>query len=128
MSKTSKIVLGVVGLFVVIALGAAATKKDDSTSISTSTTSPSVTLVPNASASSSSSSECASMLSQYTALNQRAAAVLDEVSSTPGASAALSSQIHALVVADVEAGRRLVDACPQYSYLTPTIDKLEAAE
>lgn len=118
MSKTSKIVLGVVvTLFVALALGAVATKKD-------STRTPSVTLVPN----SSSSTDCPSLLAKYVDLNQRAASVLDGINSTPGAAAALASEIHALVVSDVEAGRRLIDACPQYSYLTPTIDQLEATQ
>lgn len=120
MSKTSKIVLGVVvTLFVALALGAVATKKD-----STPSSTPSVTLVPN----SSSSTDCPSLLAKYVDLNQRAASVLDGINSTPGAAAALASEIHALVVSDVEAGRRLIDACPQYSYLTHTIDQLEATQ
>jgi hypothetical protein len=66
------------------------------------------------------------MLAQYTSLNQQASSILSEINSTPGAAASLGSQIRTLVVEDVAAGRRLIAACPQYSYLNSAINQLEA--
>lgn len=70
---------------------------------------------------------CSALFTQYTDLNSQAADVMAQISSTPGAVSALRSDIKNLIVADVDAGRKLIAACPQYSYLNPAINNLEDA-